>query len=387
MKKQLLSGSLLLALSLSFYACKKNEEPTTEKGHLNNRDGLAAVNPILILKDDKVKHVAYAKVNSGRITDIGKFKLELTKAEQKTNTAQNFFDIAIVFESAKILPAKSAKLRGETGTDLGDYVLAYKEWSSSSSFSPSAKALSSGDLYNSGAVKTTTGDAGRYSLTMNNELKKDILDLKATGITVLMDIIPDHENAGWKSFDTQDKASKFAKQINESIKLYQYDGIDIDEEWAKYTGATYKESILRVLYELKKLWKTEDYLHPGKVLITSKALFSDSEDFSASIKVDKQKYILSDLLDYGWEMTYQSSFYAYRLSDYETAGMTKARLGLGIDFSDGLNDEQSGTETAKYVKDNAYKFVMYYDVKGADLSRYSAISNLFYKRNLTLSAN
>ena len=381
MKKVLLSGSLILALCLSIYACGKDKGTAKEKEAAAGRQAVASTDPVLPVKDEKLKQVAYLKVNSGRITNISKFKFELSPAKLKTNDAQRFFDIAIVFESAKILPAKSKKLRGETGADLGDYVLAYKEWSSSAGFSPSAKALNPDDLYNSGGVKTTTGDAGRYSLTMNNELKQDILDVKATGATVLMCIMPDHENAGWKSFATQEAAHKFAVQLNESINLYQYDGIDIDEEWASYSGTTYNESMLRVLYELKKLWKAEDSRHPGKVLITSKALWIDSADFQASVMVDGSKYVLSGLLNYGWEMGYQSAP-SSRLGMYEKAGMTKDRLGLGVDFADKLNTMKSGLAAAKYVKDKSYRFMMYFDVKGTDLANYSAISNLFYNRKL-----
>ncbi|MET3878093.1 hypothetical protein [Chitinophaga sp. OAE865] len=176
----------------------------------------------LKVKDSTYQQVGYMKVNTARITDIDKFRFELSAEESKRYVPERFFDIAIVFESAKILPAKSPKLRGETNPGAGDYVLAYKEWAASKAFSPSAASINRADLYTSDGKQIDdpmqrNNDPGRYSLSMNEELKSDILALKKTGRMVLMDIMPDHEDAGWESFNTQEQAKKFALQINDAI--------------------------------------------------------------------------------------------------------------------------------------------------------------------------
>jgi hypothetical protein len=355
-------------------ACKQDN-------HLEVKDDSK---PTLKVKDSAYQHVGYMKVNTARITDINKFQFGLSAEESKSYLPEYFFDIAIVFESAKILPAKSPKLRGETNPDAGNYVLAFKEWAASKAFSPSAAAINRADLYTSDGKQIddpTQGnnDPGRYSLTMNNELKSDIQALKKTGRIVLMDIMPDHEDAGWNSFNTQEQAKKFALQINDAINKYGWDGIDIDEEYAAYRN-TYAGSITRVLYELKKIWEQEDSKHPGKKLIMTKALFADFNDFATVVNIDGNNIKLTDLLTYGWEMSYGSRP-DYRLLSYlNRFKMPKYQLGLGMDFN--YNSTESGVAIARYVKDNNLKFVMYYDVKAGDSSNYQAVSDVFYPRKL-----
>ena len=369
---------IVFALGCLMPGCKTDNELRSEDKTLKP----------LIVKDSSYQHVGYVKVNAGRITEINKFQFELSNEESKKYLPEQFFDIAIVFESAKILPAKSPKLRGETNPDAGDYVLAYKEWEASKLFSPSAAAIRRSDLYTSDGKQIDDpaqrhNDPGRYSLTMNDELKLDISALKKAGKIVLMDIMPDHEDAGWNSFNTQQQAKKFALQVNEAINKYGWDGIDIDEEYAQYRKGPNFGSITRVLFELKNIWKEEDYRHPGKRLIIAKALFTDYDDFAKPVNMDGKDVMMADLLTYGWEMSYGGDP-GYRLTDYlNQFGMQKYQLGLGIDFN--INSTETGVATAQYVKDNKLKFVMYYDVRVSDSSKYQAVSNVFYSRRLQVT--
>lgn len=380
----------ILILMLSVVSCSKEDDVKTV-GHENipeisekETDTVPEEKTELKVRDDYFKQVGYAKINSARITDMTKFRMSITGEEVENHIPQRFFDIVIVFESAKILPANSPKLRGETKEGAADYVLAYKEWKASEEFSPSAAALNRADLYTSDGRHIDDpdqkhNDPGRYSLEMHEELKQDILDLKATGTTVLMDIMPDHEDAGWLSFKTREQARKFAMQINEAINEYQWDGIDIDEEYAEY-GTSHEGAMTRVLYELRKIWESEDGRHPGKKLIIAKALWADYADFSTEITAGGKKVKLADMLDDGWEMSYGGSP-DYRLNSYLNFGMTKEQLGLGVDFV-WVNDVSNALKTANYVKDNEFRYMMYYDVRHEDLEKYQEISKIFYERDL-----
>ena len=99
--------------------------------------------------------------------------------------------------------------------------------------------------------------------------------------------------------------------------------------------------------------------------LLTKALFQDEKKFLSNYEYRQQTYRLADLLDYGWEMDYDSTHFADRLAPYETYGLLTSNLYLGIST---LN--KADKAAAIFVKDHGYGGLMVYNVHNSSAVRY-----------------
>ena len=192
--------------------------------------------------------------------------------------------------------------------------------------------------------------------------------LQSLGIKVLLDILGNHENAGWGCFTTYGSADSFAIQCAAAVTKYGLDGIDIDDEYSTCTTNT--SSLVIALSALRSRLGTSKYL--------TKALFDDIQYFSATYNGQTA----GEILDYGWEMTYGDTDYSGRLSPYVSAGMAKTKLAIGIDIN---GTDQ--TAASKFVKSNGYAAVMVYNVANNSQTNLSKVSKALFGSSTNVTAN
>jgi hypothetical protein len=244
---------------------------------------------------------AYVEVNSNSFTNAGCYTLQ---------DGRQFFDIACIF-AANI----------NAGTD-GNPVLYYN---------PQVTAV-----LNSDAVKT----------------------LQDLGITVLLTVLGNHENAGWSCFTDQSVAQGFVNQLAAAVTTYGLDGIDIDDEYSNCkTNLTSLTMVTTLMQQTM----------PGKII--SKALFQDIQYFGQTWGGNT----LANTLTYGWEMSYGDPAYGQRLQPYVKAGMGKNQLAIGVS-----TDSCDGDPAASFVKSNGYGGVMVFNVNNNSTNCLSEISNALY---------
>lgn len=82
-----------------------------------------------------------------------------------------------------------------------------------------------------------------------------IRPLQAKGIKVVLSILGNHQGAGFANFPTQAAAAAFAKQLSDAVARYGLDGIDFDDEYAKYgengTGQPNASSFVHLVTALR----------------------------------------------------------------------------------------------------------------------------------------
>ncbi len=174
-----------------------------------------------------------------------------------------------------------------------------------------------------------------------------VRDLQNKGIQVLLTLLGNHQNAGWSCVTEMEAAQNFAEQVVNLVNLYKLDGIDIDDEYS--TCQENKNSLIMMAQAIKK--------HPkfhGKLL--NKALFRDKDFFRANFNNQK----LADLLDFGWEMSYELPLNKRGLDAYEHSNMPKNSLLHGVWTNE---TENSIAEVFHFVKKNHYGGVMVFNLK------------------------
>jgi hypothetical protein len=168
-----------------------------------------------------------------------------------------------------------------------------------------------------------------------------IQGLQAKGITVLLSVLNNHDDAGWSEFTNPDLAQNFVDQLLNVVTTYSLDGIDIDDEYSDGT---------QVLNSLAMVTSMMQKSIPGKII--SKALFEDLKYFHVPYK----DVTLEQTLTYGWEMSYGGDP-QYRLLPYVKKGMAQNALSLGF-----WTDQASPNpvQDVAWLKANGYEGVMVY---------------------------
>ncbi|HWK03569.1 MAG TPA: glycosyl hydrolase family 18 protein [Puia sp.] len=186
-----------------------------------------------------------------------------------------------------------------------------------------------------------------------------IAQLHSLGIKVLLDVLGNHQNAGWGCFTSYAQADSFAVQCANSIREYDLDGIDIDDEYSACTAND--ASLVLVVSALRG--------RIGYSKLITLVGYKNSTYFSAAYKGKR----VGDLLDLVIEETYFSNDYSGRLKPFIKAGVPKNKLAIGTHLED--NNQAA---VAAYVKDNGLACVMVYGVTDNSKSKLSAISEVLF---------
>lgn len=150
--------------------------------------------------------------------------------------------------------------------------------------------------------------------------KKTISMLQHKGIKVQLGILNNHEWAGWSCKMENDVIHSLAQQMVDEVVKYNLDGIMIDDEYSLCYYNPDRESFYKLVKSIK-----DDARFAGKII--TMALFGDQIFF------EKEDYNLADLLDQGYEMSYEAkveNLEDYAKSDTNKYGMNKKSLGLGV---------------------------------------------------------
>ncbi|MCZ4245458.1 LamG-like jellyroll fold domain-containing protein [Pedobacter punctiformis] len=302
MKKLTIFGGVIVSLFLLLYACKKTTTAGATTETANAKGAMMAASPAALSLASGPFVTAYVEVNSNNFVNPGCYTYGAP--------ANQLFGISVIF---------AANINSTNGVPT-----LY--------FNPQVQ-----DVLNSGKVAY----------------------LQSLGIKVLLDVLGNHQNAGWGCFTTYAAADAFAVQCANAVQQYGLDGIDIDDEYSTCT-ANNSSLVLAAAALRARL---------GTSKIISMAAFGQSNYFTATYNGQK----LGDILDYVFEQTYFSSDYAGRLQPYINAGVPKSKLGLGTDLS---NSDQAAVAT--YVKNNGLASAMVYNVANNSQTKLSSISNVLY---------
>ncbi|WP_343522439.1 LamG-like jellyroll fold domain-containing protein [Pedobacter sp.] len=310
MRKLTVFGVLLLTAFALLYACKKASSEK-EDNLLNTKGTARAATNASALALTGPFMTAYVEVNSNNFVNPGCYTYG--------TSASQLFGISVIF---------AANINSVNGTPT---------------------------LYFNPQVQETL-NSGKVAY------------LKSLGIKVLLDVLGNHQNAGWGCFTSYAQADAFAIQCANAVQQYGLDGIDIDDEYSTCTAND--GSLVLAAAALRARMGT------GKLI--TMAAFNQANYFTATYNNQK----LGDILDYVFEQTYFSTNYAGRLQPYINAGVPKSKLGLGTDLG---NSDQAAVAT--YVKNNGLASAMVYNVANNSQTKLSAMSNVLYGASTDVKPN
>ena len=175
---------------------------------------------------------------------------------------------------------------------------------------------------------------------------QSVAPLQAKGLTVLLTLLNNHDQAGWSAFDPdtevgQSNCANLVAQLKSIVDRYGFDGIDIDDEYSD--GPAYPASLAMVTSMMREAM-------PGKIV--SKALWDDQQYFGPAY----QGTTLAANLVYGWYMGYGSDP-SWILPTYAGYGMSPLGLAMGYWTDQPATPPTLGVE---WLKANGYAGYMVY---------------------------
>ncbi|MFI9230859.1 endo-beta-N-acetylglucosaminidase H [Streptomyces rimosus] len=146
--------------------------------------------------------VAYVEVNNHSMLNVGKYTL--------ANGGGNVFDVAVIF---------AANINYNTDT------------------------------------KTAYLHFNENVQRVLDNVATEVRPLQRKGIKVTLSVLGNHQGAGFANFPSRQAASAFAKQLSDTVAKYGLDGIDFDDEYAKYgtngTGQPNSSSFVHLVTALR----------------------------------------------------------------------------------------------------------------------------------------
>ncbi|MEH6307139.1 glycosyl hydrolase family 18 protein [Olivibacter sp. CPCC 100613] len=205
-----------------------------------------------------------------------------------------------------------------------------------------------------------------------NKREQIIKPLQDKGMKVLLSILGNHQGVGFANFTSRAAARDFAQQLAQTVETYQLDGIDFDDEYAKYgengQPPANDSSFVLLVEELRTRM-------PDKII----SLYNIGPAVS---NTEWQGKKVGDYVDYSWQ-AYYGNYGAPNI-----AGLTnKAHLGPAAVW---INQQPANASTAANLAqrtvDDGYGIFLYYDLPQSNSSSYlSAISNVLYGEQTEMS--
>lgn len=182
------------------------------------------------------------------------------------------------------------------------------------------------------------------------DAETQIRPLQRRGIRVVLSVLGNHQGAGFANFPDAAAADDFARQLADVVQRHRLDGIDFDDEWAKYgengTGQPNDSSFVQLVTAL-------DRRLPADKLITLYDIGPAAE------RTEHDGVRLGDVLDYAWNPYYGS----WRPPQIE--GMEPSRLApAAVDIT--ATPVDRAVELARRTVEEDYGALITYNLTDAD---------------------
>ena len=201
-----------------------------------------------------------------------------------------------------------------------------------------------------------------------NNPERYIRPLQDKGIKVLLSVLGNHQGVGVSNFTSRESAMGFATQLADAVDTYELDGIDIDDEYAKYgeQGQPLANDSSFVFF-----------LEALRTLMPDKIISFYNIGPAASRLVWKGQHA-GTYLDYSWNAYYGS----YQVP--QIMGLAKNQLGPSAVWI-GQTPSATASSLAQRTVQDGYGVYLYYDLKGVDVTSYlSIISTQLYQQETIL---
>lgn len=199
-----------------------------------------------------------------------------------------------------------------------------------------------------------------------------IKPLQDKGIKVLLSILGNHQGVGIANFTSRSAVNDFALQLADAVNAYGLDGIDFDDEYARYgengQPVANDSSFVMLVEELRQLI-------PDKII----SLYDIGP---AASNTEWQGKRVGDYINYSWQ-AYYGNYGAPNI-----AGLTdKKNLGPAAVW---IHQQPSSGATAATLAqrtiDEEYGIFLYYDLPQTNSSAYlSSITNVLYGEDTAMS--